>query len=587
MNMDSPVQPGPIFRIGSLLQSGPPATTDVFSVRTKSPAPQPEKLRTSQKLADPMPLADDSDSDSEMPEIGNVLRDDEEKRAKADQQRKLMEVKQRTLAMQTAKPTFDDDEDDDLEIASERVYANDRAQILVKAEEQQRKAGKKLMSNTRKDHLRVSGVGLSKPKAARKPSDANGLPFLLSGASRSPEKSRKGTHKLLSQAELNQLLARKVQEGNQELTTRKEAEWVRRGGKIVNSAPGGQTLGVAGSTSEALKAYAEKAMKAAVEKGAGVQADDEDDSDEDWAEMRGSASPSPQPEDLSGQNDGGDNEDDADITMVDEADENLVSERDPEDQENHQIRAPRRSRAIVDSESEGENDENAIPMPSTMLPPHMQHRGSLSSLEGCTEDEYDKENNTSLIFDRSEDKENKAVVRHTVPPGRPLFGTRKSSLFDLEDGVSRGLSMSPGLENRSADADDEDEANDENVNVTVNKRKPMKLMDEDVFASKPGSTFGSPSFAARLQQASPVRTLSRSGGLPALAPSPTLAPFLGGGKGKGKASGFSQFSDDDGGGFGAMPLQASFSDLFESGTEKQGSVPLGESFSDKVRDRSK
>ncbi|KAF8076056.1 MRC1-like domain-containing protein [Lyophyllum atratum] len=190
-------------------------------------------------------------------------------------------------------------------------------------------------------------------------------------------------------------------------------------------------------------------------------------------------------------------------------------------------------------------------------------------MDDPTEDEGDKENENSRMWDRGEDKENKAVVRHRVAGTKPPLGTRKSSLFDLESLPLRGLSMSPGI---SADTDNDSPGNGNNES-----RSPFKNLmdDDDLFASPSRSTKFPTSFEARLKQTSPAAPF------PSTIPL-SLAPFIG------AQSLFSKFSEDEPTlAPGPAALEPSFSDLFESGTEKPKGEPskrplggLSVSFSD-------
>ncbi|KAF7353066.1 MRC1 domain-containing protein [Mycena venus] len=230
----------------------------------------------------------------------------------------------------------------------------------------------------------------------------------------------------------------------------------------------------------------------------------------------------------------------------------------------------RSTRPILDSDSE--NDENTAPLPgsaSLALPFQddsdenlvspidlagvAAHRGSVSSMDERTEDEGDKENNTHLMYDKSEDKENKAVPRHPFGP-RPGIG-RQGSLFGLEEGIQRGLSMSPGIHEPMSD-----DENDEN-NMSGDRRRPLQNLHEDPFLA----------VEARLKQASPFQLDSPESTLrPSLDPAARI-----------DAKGFSQFSDDESVAFKGAPLQPGFSDLFESGTEPKRPSGLSASFSEK------
>jgi mediator of replication checkpoint protein 1 len=519
-------------------------------------------------LLEPVAPPGDLDSDSDaLPEVGELISEEQKRQDQAHIQKALLERKKKLLlAQQTTKPAVSDD---DLEI----VPARDM-QAVVKEEEAERKSGKKKrISEGRKRQLNHGGVGLERQRAKATPSKDEVLPFVVSNVGKLKGKTDSA---IITQGELNRTLVQRVVSANKELTKKKEEEWVRKGGKVIEG-----TEGVSSSANDASTAYAEKGLQAAKERGVAMEVDDSEDegSDEDWTPgMRGSTSPSPQPDDGEADEENqGDQE--ADITMVNPESE-VLAVGDEFDEEVLKIRSRRRVQAIVDSDSDGGNNENTFPMPKLKprafgspqdrnnenvilsIPlPSMNHRGSLSSTDERTEDENDKENNTSLMFDRSEDKENKAVVRHGDTGAKHPLGTRTSSLFQHE--TARNMSMSPVLQSYDIDADDEDNENEEG-------RSPLKELLDDPFASPVRS---STSFAARLQQASPAATLS------AVA---NLANFIE------KDSGYPQSP----GGFGGELLQPGFSDLFESGTEKQKSTPfkrptgrlcLSESFTDEVR----
>lgn len=510
-----------------------------------------------------VPINLNSDS-YDVPELGELLKDEQEKQSLAERQRNLAQLKKRTLALQATRPYYSD-EDDDLEVVDDKRSG---MQAAVKEEEQERRSGRKKVSEARKRHLSLGGVSMKKKGIVGGTDD--GLPFVLGKSTKakgkgSPEKGR------VSQGELNKILARKVGEENRELTRRKEEEWVRRGGRV------NVTEGVEGteiSVTDAWKAIAERGLKVAEE--VRMQLDDEGEgdegSDDDWRpELRGSASPSPGVVDENEEGTKQRHAEDTDITMV-SASVGLATD---DETENVKPRHPRRSLAIIDSESEGESDENVQPArkarqfafdhdstnpfedsdENVMVGPiSVPYRNSVSSLDDPTEDDGDKENNTKLMFDRSEDKENKAVTRHTVDSSRSLSG-KGGTLFGLEDGLRRGLSMSPGIEARSGDPDEDDD-----------KRKPLTdlVSDEDPFASQAEPS----TFATKLQQAAPRSTPSLAA-LPLSSEPLPITPLL---NDCDRGSGFSQFSDEESGPFGGVPLQPGFSDLFESATEKQKSI---------------
>ena len=505
------------------------------------------------------PLTGSNSDSDDLPEAGELILEEQKKQDQLQMQRKLQEQKQRYLAVQAATPGLPGVEDDGLEIVP-----MEEMQVAVKEEEVGWKSGKKMrITEGRKRQLMLGGIQPGRQAHKELQPDDGRVPFIGSVAKR---KGKKGTP-VMTQRELNETLVARVFDANKEETRKKEEEWARRGGKLTDT-----TEGALVSTDDMWKTYAARILKAEERRETATGADD-GSSDEDWEpEMRGSISSSPKSEGDDKDEEGDEQrvvkelpmeEDvDADVTMVNPEDEAPPANDDVEDRPLKNMRPSRRALAIVDSDSDEQPNDgrdpngtinslvfsqertggNGIPVSS------INHRGSLSSMDERTEDEGDKENNTRLMFDRSEDKENKAVVRHAAAYTKPLVGARKSSLFDLEHEIERGLSMSPVLRPLGVDADDEDDGNGGTQRFNT-------LLDADPFIS-PSRTCKPPSsFTSRLQQALPGT---------ALVP---LNPFIG------KEGAPAEFPDQPTR-FGGSPSQAGFSDLFNSGTEKQKSTPF-------------
>lgn len=336
----------------------------------------------------------------------------------------------------------------------------------------------------------------------------------------------------LTQAQLNRAMLKRAEEEKAAANRQKEEEWIRRGGKVIE--PSTASSGGHGG----LAAVIEKGIEAG-ELRTRMRVDDEEDeasdgSDEDFnPEMRGSASPEPVDEGSGNENAG----DDA-ASEMENAAHRLTDEEneETEDKENSRPLKIRRStvhRAVVDSDEDNDDMENTRPLQSNpsigrilvpdtsfaeehlaQLQPGMMCRRSLSPFDSPTEDENDKENNNQLMFDKSEDKENKAVVRHSLRPTHAL-GSRSGSLFGLEDGITRGLSMSPGIELSDGERG-------------FIRRKPLEALrdDDDPFAFSPSA-----SFTKKMQRAS-------TSGTPLASPPPVF-----GGQ---SPLAFSQFFQDDG-----------------------------------------
>jgi hypothetical protein len=237
--------------------------------------------------------------------------------------------------------------------------------------------------------------------------------------------------------------------------------------------------------------------------------DSVDDEDKDWC--RGL-------ETKQDQNDGSETQE----TMLVDEDITMVAEEQDSDADTTKVHTSRRNLVLSDS------DEEAIGLADLGF-----LRSPTSGL--ATEDEYDKENNTKLMYDQGEDKENKSVVRH-----QPT--SKRHAIFD----VTHATLSSPESPPRNFCLD----------GVNSATRIPF----QELLSEGPKSTSKSTqTFVSKLQQASPLAST--------LASAPTLKPFLP------EGSGFAELSQVDPEAFDAAPLQPGFSDLFESSTEKR-KVPL-------------
>jgi mediator of replication checkpoint protein 1 len=505
----------------------------------------------------------DSDSDADLPEMSHILM----QRKEVERAKELADLKRRALAEQATRRRLNgnEDSDDDLEVV-------DNMQVVAAEEAGQRRAMKAKHvkpSEGRRRQLLLGGVRQHAVNPGRPTTDSLEQLKALTGPSftASPGEKygkRREEKRQINQGSLNKMLTQRVSEENAETIRKKEEEWVKRGGRpsipLHPENPGPKAL------QDTWKTYAEKGLRIAEKKDVAEieEVDETNGSDEDWVpEMRGSASPR--------QVDDGDAqcEDEVDGGVSEGTSGEVEDDADEEMGEAKSIhpRAPRgvvaRSRAILDSDDDDDDENRRILVPGTsfmdvdIVPrqlPVISHRRSSSSLEDRTEDDTDKENNTRLMYDRSEDKENKAVVRHS--PLTAVSGFRGASLFSLADGIERSRSVSPGA--------DLGHAHEPSSKETA--RSPLKELlkhAEDPFASQSESPTSS--FATRVQHDSPI------------APQPTFTPkILSFDKWD---SGFSQFLDDGEQNDENPPavaqapaLQPGFSQLFESGS--LGSAPL-------------
>ncbi|KAJ7162546.1 hypothetical protein C8R43DRAFT_1123248 [Mycena crocata] len=533
----------------------------IDSVNNVASTPLPETIIPVTAELRPLEESDDEN----LPAIGDILNGVMQEKTQAEKQRLLL-ARKLQLAGAVRPVAFSDSDNDDLEITGVKKTTKDIVAELGSAHKQRPSEG-------RKRQLAMGGISLAQQKAKQR--EQHTPPTLTGGR--------------LTHNQLTKHLAQKVVQENTLLTKQKEDEWVRRGGQIA--ALGGDAGETAALKSAKIQEYAEQGQRNAEAREARMQVDEEDDddgSDGNWSETRGT---SPQPEDNNASGE------DADITMVN--DEGLNDDDDEENQAPGQIKARGLRRVLTVIDSDSENEENAPPVKRSAsfifresLLDHDEdqsvspveglgaalHRGSASSTDERTEDEGDKENDTHLMYDRSDDKENKAVPRHPVG-ARPALGRQGSSLFGLVEGIQRGLSMSPGDRLPVGDGSDEENEND----AGGDRRRPLQnlLPDADPFSAEVGPS-ASVDFAARLKQASPLPGQSTTASQSTLLQSSFEAPVKVGTK----ALGFSQRSSEDAvAGFKGAALQPGFSDLFETGTEQQRPPkrPLGlsPSFSEK------
>ncbi|KAK2466422.1 hypothetical protein APHAL10511_002064 [Amanita phalloides] len=356
-----------------------------------------------------------------------------------DKLKELQARKQRLLTLQSIRTEVDEDADD-LEIIADDIPA-----FAVK------QAKSSWQSSTRV-------VALTKPKCL----DLGPTTYLQHGY-RNNRTSTKGKN-VSTQEELSRRLAEKVKEENKRLTTQKDDEWIKSGGQLKTLLEGSQ---------DALRIYAQRAIQ-------NIAKHSEDKLD--FNDLQEQCS---EPSDYDG-----------DEIIVDHS---IHSGFEPdakptgtEIEGTPRIKMRKRQNiTILDSDSELENHEEAVPskdvvfrvgprdlgrLPSpdgsdenSMLPPTLPHRGSVSSIDDQAEDRSDKENDYILMFDRSEDKENKATVRHNI------YSSSKAFFDESAHSTSSGSLMDP------KDLEDE-------IVMMDGKRTPLTVLSEDKSqASRPGA----------------------------------------------------------------------------------------------------
>lgn len=480
-----------------------------------------------------------------MPDVAGVLAQDKRKRAAEEQRQKLREMKMRFVQN---KPTYVDD-DSDLEIVDNDMH------VVAKEEEKERRAMKAKHvrpSVGRSKQLSLAGRSMveSPTKGSpirRKKEDLEVLQAAAASAFSAEARAerRKGKERAVNKVnpnDLNRLLLRASEKQSREITQQKEKEFYRR-----EAVPQDRMLSrdeISRVKQERLAELIQKgilnAKKGSNEDSDGLQ---DDDSDGEWT-------PNIVPEN------------DAYEEALAE-DENLQSRESApaaedeeyveQDDENDMPPRPRRRHTMVlDSDSDDENLQPRRTRPdmgrvlvadsSIVLDDEPQfglnHRGSISSMDERLEDGTDKENDSRLMFDRGEDKENTVIAGSSFALSPTLAGLSRGrgSLLSL-DGSTASLPIAS--------------------QETTGERTPFKELpteedDGDIFLSSPvkmpaagrtTSQQGTPDTPKRLpvdlENSSPLQlrraSSSKSQGLAAFfQPSAPLD------KGKGRAQGNDQ-----------------------------------------------
>lgn len=348
------------------------------------------------------------DSDDEMPSVTSIIQQSSGK------QQKLRAMKQVALQHADSSIAFDaNSEDDDLLVVKDDMHAVAREEAAQRRLDKVHGSPVKDMATLRRiNHPSVRAAAVSPLEISERELHELAKPFFV--------RREKGSKSQLTKKQLDRMTLMQHTEVQRKSTKSREEEWVKRGGKLSRGIDDDDSKI---SLSQKLGAYAEQGLKAAEAGGAVGDEPSADESDEDYnPNLRGSASPEPTDAD----EDHGDPSDNMEISQV---------PRPQLDEEEEEVVAPirrnkfgqRNPRVVVGSDDEGER-------PAYRNLARVQ-RDSASSMESQTEDENDKENSAKLMYDRSEDKENKAVVRHEPSCSDTTLGPRLGPLHNIKDGV--------------------------------------------------------------------------------------------------------------------------------------------------------
>ena len=338
-----------------------------------------------------------ADSDDEMPSIASIIQQADGK------QQRLRAIKRVALQHADANEAVDDhNEDDDLLVVKDDMHSVARQEAVQRRLDKAHGSPvKSRVSLRRLNHPSVRPAATSPRKLSKRELQELAKPSFV----------RTGKHakNQLSKNQLDQLMMMKHAEDQLKSIKRQEEEWVKRGGRLSRNAGGGDARD---SLSHTVEAYATEGLKA-VEAVNTAEETESDESDEDYNPSTRPASPEPVEE--------SDMQDDMDGSSVPQppgGDHDL-----DDDEEYIALRRSKhgqlRPRVLV-----GSDDEEMRPAPHN-LPP--AHGDSTSSMESQTEDENDKEN--------------KVLVCHRPPSLEVTFGSKFGSLYDIEDGAERSLSL--------------------------------------------------------------------------------------------------------------------------------------------------
>lgn len=425
--------------------------------RVKAPSSAPEKT-----IADG-DAGSGSDSDVEMPGIGQILAAKEARESLRTQKDRLQQFKVATVAKQqqmresanAGTPLgVGDSDDDELDVVPDTMHSVAREEAAARAA-----AGHMRPLTGRTTQLRLAGIAASPQR--------NAAQSLIAGTTESPEKrmaaaaqpsflaslkaggTKRGAG--MTKAELQRMMLHSAEAQSEQLRREKEEEWVRRGGRVVGvmEAVGEEKVQVL--IGEALRRGEDPGAQGGADDDAGS---DDDDDDADYIPMeRGSASPQP-----TTSQDGEDEEEhmpakekmsDADEHPDDNSGiaEAAAPEEDSETESSaadvvrvhHRPGPARPRRTIIGSDDEDDGPSAARRTKEVDLHPSLLSLPDLPSPAftstaspwptGTAEPDHNHEHeNDPYVSGNETDKENRAVVRRAGVGSAPAHGARV--LFD-------------------------------------------------------------------------------------------------------------------------------------------------------------
>lgn len=355
-----------------------------------------------------MKIAQVESSDDDMPAIGDVLLQGQVMR-NAQETRQMLHAKKMAI-LQTMAGGYSNlsDDDDDLEVV------NDEMHTVAREEAANRRVDKAKHSPATKRILAMAipQQDVHPPSVTRSKSWKLPTSFkvhLEQLAKPAFLRSGKDDIEPLTKQQLDCIMVAQHERLKLKMIQQREEEWVRKGGRLLRSACVGQDPPSQIPETQLQQGFEETGKGGSLEEASA-------DENESRYESDLEALLSPKVSEVEG---GGP---DSDQDQEDEAAPLKILEH-PADSEAHHTPSKykpgirRSTRMVLDSDDES-GDQSLQHSTSALFSgvPGFQDVLSLcesmSSPSSLMEDDNDKENNTQLMFDRSEDKENTAVVRY-------------------------------------------------------------------------------------------------------------------------------------------------------------------------------
>ncbi|KAI6105443.1 hypothetical protein F5141DRAFT_1064629 [Pisolithus sp. B1] len=373
-------------------------------------------------------------SDDDMPAIGQIIRQEQEK-PRAEELRQNLQAKKLALLKSRTGPS-NITQDDDLEIVKDDMHSVAReAAAKRRADKSQRSPVKMKVLAMAMGCKRISRVRDSGSKSASLPTFSEQQ--LKHFAKPVFARGNKADKEALRKQELDRMMMQQHEREKLRLIKQREEEWIQKGGRVLRE---GESKDAQASLSQAVETYAHRALKEVEEAEAMDSGMGDSESDDDYTpSIRGSPGAEQVVEE------GTDTDDDREehSTTVSDQGAQLTDDEENVAPSRRKSGMRKSTRMILGSDDE---DSERPAQSSTFVSVvgdqgAPQHRASASSIGSQTEDENEKENNTKLMFDRSEDKENKAVVRHSPVLTRSALGLRVGPLLSIEGGTQRDSSV--------------------------------------------------------------------------------------------------------------------------------------------------